>query len=413
MHIVQVLRDAGHVAYLAGGCVRDMLLGREAKDYDVATDAAPPQVLKLFRRSQLVGEAFGVVLVIVDRAAVEVATFRTEWGYADGRHPDHVEFSDAEHDAKRRDFTINGLFYDPLERQVLDYVGGQADLERRVIRAIGQPEQRFGEDYLRMLRAVRFAAGLGFAIDPATSEAMRHHGPELARISRERIGMEVKMMLEHASRAEAARLMQGHHLDVPVLQEPTSEREPICLNALNDSSGVRYATALAAWALDRHVEPHVGDDAASLRQSLRRLKAVQITRGWRKALVLSNEHRDELAALLKTLPDALRWDELSTAARKRLLARSDWDQIELLMRAADSLHTGERRDWPAFERQAAELRAEGVAPDPLVTGDDLVAAGFTPGPMFKRILEAVYDAQLAGEVTTQPQALALARQLAE
>ena len=187
--VVRRLQQAGYTAYFAGGCVRDMRLGIEPVDYDVATEARPPQVVELFRHSRLVGEAFGVVLVRLMGCDVEVATFR------DGRRPDHVDFSDARHDAHRRDFTVNGMFYDPLADRLIDYVGGQEDLRRRVIRCIGEPAQRFDEDYLRMLRAVRFAARLGWPIDPATAQAIADHAPRLARISRERIGMEEALRL--------------------------------------------------------------------------------------------------------------------------------------------------------------------------------------------------------------------------
>ena len=206
LSIIQTLRDAGHVALLAGGCVRDRLLGEDPKDYDVATDAPPERVRTLFKRTRAVGEAFGVVLVDLkrdgQRRTIEVATFRTEGVYSDGRRPDAVEYSDAKHDAQRRDFTVNGLFEDPACEHVdadaegiIDYVGGRADLKARVIRAVGDPEKRFGEDYLRLLRAPRFAARLGFAIEEATFRAMQQHAPQINRIARERIGDEIRRAL--------------------------------------------------------------------------------------------------------------------------------------------------------------------------------------------------------------------------
>src|SRR5688572_27782573 len=189
--VVRALRDVGHVAYFAGGCVRDLLLGLEPKDYDVATDAPPDRVRKLFKRTQAVGQAFGVILVRIGRSQVEVATFRAEGKYLDGRRPSEVRFTTAEEDAKRRDFTINGLFLDPLTDQVIDYVGGQADLKAKVIRAIGNPDERFEEDHLRLLRAVRFAARFGFEIEPATDAAIPRHAGHLVRISPERVAEEL------------------------------------------------------------------------------------------------------------------------------------------------------------------------------------------------------------------------------
>ncbi len=404
--VVRVLQEAGHTAYFAGGCVRDMLLGLEPTDYDVATEARPPQVCELFRSTRLVGEAFGVVLVRLMQCEIEVATFRTEWGYADGRRPDHVDFSDAEHDAQRRDFTVNGMFYDPITRQVIDYVGGQADLEARLIRCIGDPDERFDEDYLRLLRAVRFAARLGWSIDADTAQAIGAHGPKLSRISRERIAAEVQMMLERDSRAAAVRLLNRFELDGIVLNEDHQDEGAAILGSLPREAD--YDLALAAWALDRHL--HI-DDPIRLTDALRSLKAVQIARRWRSALMLSNTHTDRFRALLRKLPGVLDWPSLNVAERKRLLARTDWQKLRLL---AGMLPGVERAiDPQALDEQAARLFDEGVAPKPLITGDDLVAAGFQPGPAFKTILDRVYDAQLMARIATAEQALTLARRIAE
>jgi len=408
--IVRMLQARGHEAYFAGGCVRDQLMGHEPSDYDVATDAKPEVVLEVFDKAWYVGEAFGVVMVRMRGVMVEVATFRKEWGYADHRRPDHVAFCDAAHDAGRRDFTMNGLFYDPVADAVIDYVEGQRDIARRIVRAIGEPQQRFEEDYLRMLRAVRFAAKLGFTIDPATAEAIKTYASQLAEISRERIGQEVQAMLEHASRAEAVRLMQQLHLDAPALHESTSEREPITVQAVG--AGAAYATVLAAWAIDRRLEPHRPPSRVALIDALDRIKHVQLRRNWRAALVLSNEVRDAFGELLALLPEALMWGDLDSAKRKRLAARASWAELRRLMGASSALVAGGALDLAAFEGEVAALEAEGVSPTPLLTGDDLIAAGFEPGPMFGRILERVYDAQLNGEVGTPAAALALARSLA-
>ncbi len=205
VEVVRRLSEAGYTAYFAGGCVRDRLMGLEPTDYDVASDARPEQVGALFGGAHRVGESFGVMLVSAMGHQIEVATFRSDGFYSDGRRPDTVTFSDAGHDARRRDFTINGLFEDPLSGRVIDFVGGQADLEARLIKAIGDPEARLAEDRLRMLRAVRFAARFSFAIDAATAEAIRGGAEDLGRISRERIGQEVRRMLTDRNRAVAAR----------------------------------------------------------------------------------------------------------------------------------------------------------------------------------------------------------------
>jgi len=424
--IIRRLREAGHTAYLAGGCVRDALLGMEPKDYDIATDARPEQVHARFKRSKYVGEAFGVVLVYEGGQAIEVATFRTEWGYADGRRPDEVVFTDAEHDARRRDLTINGLFADPLDTdpetggdRIIDYVGGREDLSAGRIRAIGDPSKRFGEDYLRMLRAVRFAARLGYAIEDQTAAAIASLSQSLSHISRERIGQEVQWMLTGPAPARAAALIQRHALDAPVLNEahddpplPTlesldaktqnerRENEPTHTQATatSDSAPV-YPRMLAAWLIDRHL-PDTADDRLDQLARFAEAEASKRIKRWRKALCLSNDDRDRLEAIIQTAARAAAWPSMRKAQRKRLLATADWPAACRLFRAID--HTG-RAD--TIDQQAAPLFDEGVAPEPLITGSDLIELGFQPGPRFGRLLEAAYDAQLEREITTRDQAI--------
>lgn len=411
--IVRVLRDGGHAAYFAGGCVRDRLLGLEPKDYDVATDARPERVRELFRQSRYVGEAFGVVLVRVQHQDVEVATFRKEWGYEDGRHPSEVHFTDAEHDAQRRDFTINGLFEDPFaaepSRAVIDYVGGRSDLRGKVLRAIGDAEARFSEDHLRMLRAVRFAARLDFQIDTATEAAIRRRADKLTVISRERIGQECEWMLGPGSAerptfpARAIVLIESLHLDAAVLNEarqPASIRSTVA--ALRDPP---YAVVLAAWMIDRHAVPTAtGGVTPAALAGFSQSAAPGILIRWRGALCLSNGQRDQITAIFRHLPTALRWESLTVAKRKRLLAQPAWRDIFALMGAAAAqfdLHPLLGRindDIPLLNRS-------GIAPPPLVTGDDLVALGLSPGPVFKTLLDRAYDLQLEGEITSREAAL--------
>jgi len=383
--ILRRLQEFGHVAYFAGGCVRDSLLGLEPKDYDVATDATPDRVQMLFPKSRLVGEAFGVVLVRMMGFDVEVATFRVEWGYTDGRHPGKVKFSDAEHDARRRDFTVNGLFENPMARRkadrIIDYVGGRQDLAAKVLRAIGIPAERFGEDYLRMLRAVRFASRLGFSLHENTAAAIPPLAERLIDISRERIGQEVMLMLSPSEggalrRVAAIDLIQRLTLDAPVLTEEHQDAELDHVRALPDVAD--YMTVLAAWALDRGRTS--GDDIAA----------------WRGALCLSNEHRDGLERRLQLFEQAQTWADLDTAGRKRLLAENEWPQALLL------LPTDLRE---VIERDAVPLLNEGVAPEPWITGNDLIDLGRKPGPSFRRLLDQVYDAQLDGTVQSRDEAL--------
>ncbi|MEM9019017.1 MAG: CCA tRNA nucleotidyltransferase [Planctomycetota bacterium] len=392
--IVRRLSEHGHVAYLAGGCVRDALLGRAPKDYDVTTDAPPDIVRGLFQHTAAVGEAFGVVLVYVPglpgspRHTIEVATFRAESGYTDGRHPDQVRFTNAEEDAKRRDFTINGLFADPAptkdeQDRIIDFVGGQNDLERGIIRAIGDPSERFGEDYLRMLRAVRFAARLGFVIDPVTSAALRAHARYLGQISRERIGQELQAMLTGPAPAQALELLQDHKLDGPTLNEDHQDIELPTSRALPHQAG--YPARLAGWLIDRHgVTPGY----------------TRVIERWRKALSLSNDTRDTMKAQLTLLNDLNGWEQRPIAQRKRRIARPVWAQTLLL-------YAARRGDAGHLTEDAERLASDGIgiAPQPLITGDDLIALGLKPGPKFKTLLDQAYDRQVEGDLMTRDQAL--------
>ena len=408
VQIVRRLTEAGHKAYLAGGCVRDRLLGVEPKDYDVATDAEPDVVRRCFRSSRFVGESFGVVLVPIrhnrQQHLIEVATFRTEWGYTDGRRPTHVTFSDAEHDATRRDFTINGLFEDPLaasdDERIIDYVEGLPDLERGVIRAIGDADTRFGEDYLRLLRAVRFAARFGFEIESATARAIERYAKRLGKISRPRIGQEVMAMLTPGPDAhplQAAGLIQDSHLDGPVLTESHATPPLATLGALSNDAA--YPTALAAWLTVR-----LYSSAGSGADVLDAAAAEDAAGRWRRALCLSNGHHDQLRQVLRAAVNARSWPTLPLARRKRLLAHPIWPQAAALLQASAAAG----RDVEVTEQVLNESRSlleQDVAPEPLVNGDDLIEIGLRPGPRLGRLLDAVYDAQLEGCVRDRAEAL--------
>lgn len=399
--IVRTLRDAGFEAYFAGGCVRDRLLGLSPTEYDVATAARPQHIADLFKRVRHVGESFGVTLVRHKGFTVEVATFRTDGVYSDHRHPDSVTYSDAEHDAQRRDFTINGLFEDPLEDRIIDFVGGRDDLEAKVLRAIGDPDQRLREDRLRMLRGVRFAARFGFALEGATADAIRRSARDLDGVSRERIGNEVRRMLCGPNRGVAAWELQYLGLDAEVLKEPNMAVAPTRVGRLPEDAA--FSTALAAWLLDRH-EEDLGQMDSRTEQLDRQL---YIAQRWGRALVLSN---DEQAAFRRCLEIHWSlthdWDQLGVARQKRLAASEQFDQALLLVQAMDR---------PAFvdiRRRVIALAETELAPEPLLTGDDLVNAGFEPGPEFRHLLDAVYDAQLEGSLHSRAEALEMARAIA-
>ena len=392
--VVRRLRGAGFEAYWAGGCVRDQLLGRVPNDYDVATSAAPEQIRKLFghRRTLAIGAAFGVITVIGPKAAgtVEATTFRRDTEYSDGRHPDSVTFSSAKEDASRRDFTINGLFYEPIERRVIDFVGGQADLAERCIRAIGCARDRIAEDKLRMLRAVRFTATFDFSLDRRTREAVTEMAPEIHAVSPERIAMEMRRMLADPSRATAVRLLLETGLASEVLPEIVAHDEAECrrlddslklLARLGDSCG--FPLALAAM-----LYPCV--DAT---------EAMSVCRRWK----LSNDETARVCWLVEhhdslDRAPAMRWSELQP-----FLVSEGIDDLLTLIETLSP----ERADAAAYCRRLAARPRDVLDPPPLLTGDDLLACGMRPGPQFKTFLQRIREAQLDEAVHTKAEALAM------
>lgn len=389
--IVRRLRAEGRTAYLAGGCVRDELLGATPKDYDVATDARPDTIQAIFTRTAAVGASFGVVLVREFGPTVEVATFRTDGPYSDSRRPDHVEFADEFADAHRRDFTINALFIDPFAddpaTRIIDHVGGVADIKARVLRAVGDPEARLAEDHLRALRAVRFAAKYALTIEERTAGAIRDHASELSGVSVERIGDEVRRMLAHPTRARAAAWICDLRLDAPIFSEPHSGAPRSTLEPLDAAAAPM--TALAAWAHDR-AGPGVLEDAGP------------IAARWAGQLNLST---DDARAFSRTIEFAGhvigQWATLGVAARKRLASGPLAGEGRLLLRAIAP------ESAARFERDMRTLAADGIglAPAPLIDGDALVAHGYIPGPGFGALLDEVYDAQLEGHIGTADDAL--------
>jgi len=390
--IVRALTDAGHIAYFAGGCVRDRWLGITPDDYDIATDARPEAVGELFRNAHYVGESFGVMLLRRREHMIHVATFRTDGVYSDGRRPNSVAYTDAEHDATRRDFTINGLFENPLTDDIIDYVGGEADLKAKMIRAIGSPQARLREDALRMLRAVRFAARFKFTIEQATADAIRSMAGELRGVSRERIGDELKRMLSNPNRATAATELQSLGLDKAVLDGANRTAATIRLGGL--PADAPYPTALAAWLLDRG-EP--GDDPP-VDRALR----------WSRALLLSNADQHALCRSLQIHATLCSdWPSLGVAAQKRLAAQPEFEQALTILQAAD------QDAWAVVRDRREELALTGLAPTPLITGEDLIGLGLEPGPIFRNVLDTVYDAQLEGGLESRDAAIALAKALTE
>ena len=391
--VLRRLRAAGHEALLAGGCVRDMLLGRRSCDYDVATDATPQEVKKLFRHVLLIGAKFGVAMVLHRGRKVEVAPFRSDLSYSDGRRPDGVRFTTAREDARRRDFTINGMFYDPAREKVIDYVGGRRDLKRGLIRTIGNPRERFAEDYLRMLRAGRFAVQLGFRIAPATAAAARKLAPKIASISGERIFDELSKMLSTDTAAQSLRLLDELRLAREVLPElfaePGDWRQAV---KRVESVAARRDLVLTLGALLS------GFDGKTIRRIIRRWGA-------------SNELGDGVCLLASHRGQWREAADMPLCDFKRLMAGKHFQRLRTLWSAAEREETQRSVFARRIARRAAAIPKGNVAPVPFVSGDDLAAMGLKEGPSMGQILRKLYDAQLDEEITSRRRALATARKL--
>lgn len=422
IEVVERLRAAGFQALWAGGCVRDILINQPPADYDVATDARPDQVMSLFRRTVAVGESFGVVRVIGPAGAgdVEVATFRSEGPYFDGRHPESVAFSSPEQDAARRDFTINGMFYDPIAGQVIDYVGGQADLEQGIIRAIGDPEARFAEDKLRLIRAVRFAARFGFAIDPQTRAALIRMAEQITVVAAERIAQELRRMLVHGSRSRAMDLafetglvaailpelvpMKGLFQGKPVqpegdlwdhtllvLEKLTDEPSfPLAFAALLHDVGKPRTKALRDGRIIFHNHEQVG--ARMAHRIARRMK-------------LSNEERERIVWLVEYHQYLGEAKKLREAKLKRILAHPGIEELLALHRADALASTGDTQHIDYCEYYLRNEPQGPINPPPLLTGHDLQRLGLEPGPSFKVILDNVRELQLERVLNNKREAM--------
>ncbi len=401
LEVVRTLRSAGFEAYWAGGCVRDRLLGREPKDYDVASSAQPGQIRRLFghRRTLAIGAAFGVITVIGPSGAgtVEVTTFRREAAYSDGRHPDQVTFSSAEEDASRRDFTINGLFFDPIEEEVIDFVGGREDLARRVIRAIGWPRERFAEDKLRMLRAVRFSATFDFELEADTLSAVREMAHEITVVSPERIAVEMRRMLVEPRRADAVRMLLETRLAEVVLPEVVPE---------DDAARRRLDHTLAV--LERLSQPGFPLALATLLYELvDPAGARQIGSRWR----LSNKEIDRVCWLVGHYAvlgnaRAMRWSVLQPI----LIAEG----IEDLLALREAGCPG-GSDELAYCRSLLDQpwARDVLDPPSLLSGNDLIEHGVPVGPKYRHLLKQVCAAQLDKEIHTKAEALELVDRLLE
>ncbi len=431
--IIQTLRQRGFQAYLVGGCVRDLLLNREPADYDVATSATPAQVMEIFPDTYAVGAQFGVVLVpappehqtvgeeTVAAKTVEVATFRSDLGYSDGRHPDEVRFSqDPREDVARRDFTINGMLLDPLTNEVLDYVGGREDLEAGIVRTIGDPERRFSEDKLRMLRAIRFATRFGYQIDAETMGAIQHQAHEIQVVSRERVRDELTKMLTEGHARQAFLLLDESGLLKAVLPEISIMKGVQQPAEFHPEGDVFVHTLLLLDHLPHPCPPtlawgallHDVGKPATFRVAPDRIRfddhvdvGVKIAEEICERLRFSSSETAQVLALVENHMRFGHVSRMKESTLKRFIRMPNFDE-HLALHRADSLAShGNLSTYDFILGKLAEIPPEKIRPAALITGDDLISAGYAPGPRFREILESVEDAQLEGRLASHDAAL--------
>ncbi|MEY2538348.1 MAG: hypothetical protein QOG67_2088, partial [Verrucomicrobiota bacterium] len=420
--IVARLREKGHVAYFAGGCVRDLVRGQSPKDIDIATDARPEQVQQLFQRTYAVGAHFGVIVVLQDDFQFEVATFRSDGVYLDGRRPVDVHFSSAEEDAKRRDFTINGMFYDPAADKVIDFVGGKADLEAKIVRAIGDPVARFSEDRLRMLRAVRFAAVLDYEIDRDTWDALRANASSITEISAERIREEIVRIFVSQNRLRGWDLLDQSGLLGVILPELEAMKGCAQPPEFHPEGDVFQHTRLMIEMLPREVSvPLVfsvlfhdiakpctakEDETGRIRFNAHDRIGAEMTERVMERLRFSRADIDATVEMVRQHMVFKDVPKMRVAKLKRFMARPTFDEELELHRVdcASSHRIMENYDF--LLRKKEEFANEPIIPPPLVRGEDLIALGLKPGPRFGEILEAVETQQLEGALKDREAALA-------
>ena len=415
------LRESGHIAYFAGGCVRDMVRRLTPKDYDIVTDARPEIVQRLFPQTVAVGAHFGVIIVLENGFQFEVATFRSDDAYIDGRHPSSVHFSSPEEDAQRRDFTINGMFYDPVEKEVIDFVGGHADIDAKLVRAIGDPAQRFAEDRLRMLRAVRFATALDYEIDKTTWDALVINAPSINQISAERIRDELVRIFLSPNRVRGWDLLDLSGLMRAILPELEAMKGVLQPEQFHPEGDVFVHTRLMLQLLPETVSPplvfavlfhDVAKPVTATVDTTGRIRfndhdriGAQMTEAIMRRLRFSGAEIEATVEMVRqhmVFKDA---PNMRVAKLKRFMSRPTFDE-ELELHRVDCESSHRMLDnYEFLLRKREEFANEPIIPPPLVRGDDLIALGLKPGPKFGEILEAVETRQLEGTLCSSEEAL--------
>lgn len=420
-NVLQKLREAGHEAFFAGGCVRDKLLGLEPHDYDIATSALPQTVETLFPRTIPVGAQFGVIIVLENHYEIQVATFRQEEGYQDGRRPTKVRFTTAREDAQRRDFTINGLFYDPIKEEIFDHVGGRADLDCKVIRAIGDPMERFAEDKLRLLRAIRFATALDFQIEEKTWKALCHFTPEILSVSPERIRDELQKILLAPQRLRGFDLLDQSGLLKAILPEIENlkgcEQPPefhpegdvfvhtrLMLEMLPKKASIKLLLSVLFHDIGKPATRRV-DESGRMRFYGHEQVGAVMTQKILQRLRFSNEVIDAVVLAVRLHMSFKDVPHMRLSTLRRMMARPTFEEELELHRVDCASSHGMLDNYEFLKKKKEELASLPLIPPPLITGEDLIELGVKPGPRLGKILQAIKDAQLENLVATKAEAL--------
>ena len=420
--IIGKLQEKGHIAYLAGGCVRDMLRGETPKDYDIATSALPEEITSIFSKTREVGVHFGVVIVIVNNQAFDVATFRNDGSYKDGRHPEEVTFSTPQDDTARRDFTVNGIFFDPISEKYIDFVGGKSDIDKKVIRAIGEPNLRFQEDHLRLLRAIRFAARFDYEIETETWNSIKSNASGISKISKERIRDELTKILLNENRVLGFDLLVEsglmEHIIPEILQLKGCEQPPqfhpegdvfihtrLMLSLLKNDPSIELVLSVLLHDIGKPATYSFDEEADRIRFNGHDKLGAEMSDQILRELKFSNSIIEDVVQMVANHMTFKDVQKMRQSKLKRFMSRSTFnDEIEL--HRVDCLGSwGGLDNYDFLNKKKVEFANEPIIPQPLLTGKDLIELGWSPGPDLGQTLKFVQDMQLEGKLNSKDEAL--------
>ena len=422
VEIIGKLQEEGHIAYLAGGCVRDMLRGEIPKDYDIATSALPEQITTIFSKTREVGVHFGVVIVIKENQAFDVATFRNDGSYKDGRHPEEVTFSTPEEDTARRDFTINGIFFDPISQKYIDFVNGRSDIEKKVVRAIGDPDLRFQEDHLRLLRAVRFAARFNYEIEEKTWKSIKLNASEISKISKERVRDELTKILLNENRVLGFDLLVDsglmEHIIPEILQLKGCEQPPqfhpegdvfvhtrLMLSLLKDNPSIELVLGVLLHDIGKPATYSFDEAADRIRFNGHDKLGAEMSNQILRDLKFSNSIIEDVVQMVANHMTFKDVQKMRQSKLKRFISRSTFSDEKELHRVDCLGSWGGLDNYDFLNEKMIEFANEPIIPAPLLTGNDLIEFGWAPGPNLGETLNSVQDLQLEGTLNSKEEAL--------